>query len=149
MQRRRRLALAMLVAGAGLLAAAFTQSGAGTTAKIRRGGTFRIAHLTSSLTSIDPALALYGLDSEQLVDPTCGQLLRYADRPPPEGLRIVPDAASRWSVSDGGRRYTFTIRRGLRFSDGKPLTAQNFARAFVRALAPSMQSAGAWCQRVS
>jgi peptide/nickel transport system substrate-binding protein len=110
---------------------------------LRQGGTFRIAHLTSQFTSIDPALALWGLDSEQLVDPTCGQLLNYADKSPPEGLRIVPEAASRWAVSDGGKRYTFTIRRGLRFSDGKPVTAQNFARAFVRVLAPSMQSPGA------
>lgn len=135
----------MLALGAALLGAAFAGAGVSApSAKIRQRGTFRIAYVSSLFTSIDPALALWGLDSEQLVDPTCGQLMNYPDKRPPEGLRILPEMASRYAMTNDGKTYTFTIRRGLRFSDRKPVTAQSFARAFVRALAPSMQSAGAF-----
>jgi oligopeptide transport system substrate-binding protein len=51
-------------------------------------------------------------------------------------LRVRPDGASRWRVSPNGRTYTFTIRKHLRFADGKPVTAADFASAFERALGP-------------
>jgi ABC-type transport system substrate-binding protein len=40
--------------------------------------------------------------------------------------------------------YVFTVRPGLRFSDGSALTAANFARALGRVRAPAMGSPGAW-----
>jgi ABC-type transport system substrate-binding protein len=40
--------------------------------------------------------------------------------------------------------YVFTVRPGLRFSDGSALTAANFARALGRVKAPAMGSPGAW-----
>ncbi|MFB4278600.1 ABC transporter substrate-binding protein [Nonomuraea sp. MTCD27] len=39
-------------------------------------------------------------------------------------LRPVPALAASWAVADGGRRWTFTLREGVRFSDGTPLTAE-------------------------
>jgi ABC-type transport system substrate-binding protein len=46
-------------------------------------------------------------------------LLNYPDKPAPEGSRLVPDAATGSPrVSRDGRTYTFTIKSGLRFSDG-------------------------------
>jgi ABC-type transport system substrate-binding protein/class 3 adenylate cyclase len=43
------------------------------------------------------------------------------------GMNIVPDLADRVSVSADGRTYTFRLREGLRWSDGEPLTASDFA----------------------
>jgi peptide/nickel transport system substrate-binding protein len=37
-------------------------------------------------------------------------------------------------ISDGGRTYSATLRHGLRFSDGRPVTAAGFAAAVKRAL---------------
>ncbi|MCC6749486.1 MAG: hypothetical protein IT371_17610 [Deltaproteobacteria bacterium] len=37
--------------------------------------------------------------------------------------RFVPQLAERVDVLDGGRRYRFTLRSGVRFHDGRPLTA--------------------------
>jgi oligopeptide transport system substrate-binding protein len=51
-------------------------------------------------------------------------------------LNVVPAAARRWSVSDGGRRYSFELRPELRWSDGKPLTAHDFVFAWRRNLLP-------------
>jgi peptide/nickel transport system substrate-binding protein len=38
--------------------------------------------------------------------------------------------AKSWSVSDGGRRYTLHLRRGLRFSDGHPVDADDVVFTF-------------------
>ena len=40
---------------------------------------------------------------------------------------IVGQVAESWTVSDDGLRWLFTIRRGITFSNGNPLTAQDVA----------------------
>ena len=42
----------------------------------------------------------------------------------------VANAAESWSVSDDGRTYTFTLREGLTWSDGQPVTAADFEYSF-------------------
>ncbi|HUT32240.1 MAG TPA: ABC transporter substrate-binding protein [Planctomycetota bacterium] len=41
------------------------------------------------------------------------------------GRRILPNLATRWEVADGGRAYTFWLRRGVRWSDGAPFSADD------------------------
>ena len=41
----------------------------------------------------------------------------------PMGREIRPNLARRWEISDGGRTYTFHLRRGVRWSDGQPFTS--------------------------
>lgn len=129
----------MLAAGAALLAAAALAGGKGSS--VREGGQFRIAFAQFDET-IDP---VFGADwFLQLQEATCALLMNHPDKPPPAGLRLVPDAAAAPPrVSADGKKYTFTIRRGLRFSNGTRLSPGSFARAFARALAPSLESAGA------
>jgi peptide/nickel transport system substrate-binding protein len=43
----------------------------------------------------------------------------------PMGRRILPNLATRWEVADGGRSYTFWLRRGVRWSDGAPFSADD------------------------
>lgn len=52
---------------------------------------------------------------------------------------IVPGAAESWTVSDDGLVYTFTLRDHT-WSDGKPVTANDFYYAFQRILAPETAS---------
>ncbi|MEV0228281.1 ABC transporter substrate-binding protein [Nonomuraea sp. NPDC050786] len=40
-------------------------------------------------------------------------------------LRPVPALATGWDSADQGRRWTFTVRDGVRFSDGTPFTAES------------------------
>jgi peptide/nickel transport system substrate-binding protein len=40
--------------------------------------------------------------------------------------RIVPDIAERVDVTDGGRTFTFHLRKGHRWSDGTPFTSEDF-----------------------
>lgn len=45
----------------------------------------------------------------------------------PETLEFQPLIAESWRTSDDGLRLTFTIREGVVFSDGQPLTAEDVA----------------------
>jgi|CZKI01.1.fsa_nt_gi oligopeptide transport system substrate-binding protein len=49
----------------------------------------------------------------------------------------VPAAADRWDVSPDGLVYTFHIRPNARWSDGDPLTADDFVYSFHRILTPA------------
>jgi peptide/nickel transport system substrate-binding protein len=49
------------------------------------------------------------------------------------GTQLVPDLAiSLPAVSDGGKRYTFRVRRGVRYSTGAPVLPDDFRRAIER-----------------
>lgn len=50
--------------------------------------------------------------------------------------RVGPGAAESWQVSDDGLVWTFHLRESGRWSDGEPVTAEDFAFAFRRLLAP-------------
>jgi ABC-type transport system substrate-binding protein len=47
-----------------------------------------------------------------------------------EWTKVVPMVAKSWEVSDGGRSYTFTLREGMRWSDGEPFTADDVVFAY-------------------
>jgi peptide/nickel transport system substrate-binding protein len=137
------LSLALAACGAGLLVSAgFAGSSASPQASDgpqARGGTLRV-DLRNDWDYIDPSLAYFS-HSWQLENAIQLKLLGFPDAEGPAGSRMVPQAATGFPrVSRDGRTYTFTIRRGFRFSDGKPVTAANFAAAFRRALNPQMQS---------
>jgi peptide/nickel transport system substrate-binding protein len=40
--------------------------------------------------------------------------------------KVVPNIAKSWDVSDDGRTFTFHLRRGMKWSDGHPFTADDF-----------------------
>ena len=45
----------------------------------------------------------------------------------------IPGQAASWEVLDEGRRYRFTLRPDARWSNGDPVTADDFVRAWRRA----------------
>ena len=55
-------------------------------------------------------------------------------------LQIQNDAAQSVSVDSTGTIYTFHLRPNLAFSDGKPITAADFAYSIDRALSPNLCS---------
>lgn len=55
-------------------------------------------------------------------------------------LQIEPDLAESWQVSPDGMEYTFTLRPGLSFQSGKPLTAQDVKYSWERAADPKTNS---------
>ena len=132
MPRRVWLSLAMLSTGTVLLAAAQL---AGASAD-RRGGILRVGTIGASV-QVDPQLA-YITTAWWLEYATAAKLYNY--RP---GGKLVPEVASRYKVSNGGKRYTFFIRKGFRFSDGAPVTAASFKYAINRAANKDLASPAA------
>ncbi len=50
--------------------------------------------------------------------------------------RVTPGAAESWTTSPDGLTWTFKLRAGLTWSDGHPLTADDFVYSFRRLLDP-------------
>jgi peptide/nickel transport system substrate-binding protein len=139
--RRAHVSFAALACGLGLLAASAVPSSASVAAK--SGGTFNISLTPGAVDFLDPALS-YTAPGWALLSATCAGLMRYPSKPPPAGLRIAPEvAAFPPRVSSDGKTYTFTLRKDFRFSDGKPVRADAFARAISRLLVPGINSPGA------
>ena len=49
---------------------------------------------------------------------------------------VEPDLAESWDVGEGGLVWTFHLRKGIQWSDDTPITAADFKRSWLRALAP-------------
>jgi ABC-type transport system substrate-binding protein len=130
------LALAALVAGTSLIVAATTGSA---TKRLRQGGTLRVDLPVTDIDDIDPSLA-YGHTTWHIEYSTALKLLNYPDASGPRGSRLIPEGASSVAVSGDGTKYTFTIRKGFRFSDGTKVAARNYAFAINRALGRDLQS---------
>jgi peptide/nickel transport system substrate-binding protein len=63
-------------------------------------------------------------------------LLLRIDPTDPAGRRIVGDLAEHWTRSGDGLTYTFTIRSGVTFHDGRPLTARDVQASYQRIIFP-------------
>jgi len=84
----------------------------------RYGGILRVKSFTNIFrTQLDPASPdSYIFVSEQLYD----GLVRLD-----KNLNIVPSLAEYWKISPDGKKYTFYLRRGIKFHHGKELTAED------------------------
>ncbi len=79
-------------------------------------------HITTSLTEYHLQMALFE-----------GLVAKH-----PKTLEIIPAAADRWEVSDDGLVYRFHIRETAKWSNGEPLTAEDFVLSWHRALMPAL-----------
>ncbi len=63
--------------------------------------------------------------------PTYNNLVVFDPLKAQESLaNVVPDLAEKWALSDGGKRLTFTLRRGVKWQDGKPFTSADVKYTF-------------------
>jgi ABC-type transport system substrate-binding protein len=134
--RRLWLSSAMLALGAAFTA----MSQVAGAAPERKGGIFKAVGFLS--VPIDPQVG-YTTTAWWLEYATAAKLYNYPDKRGPAGGRLVPEVASAFKVSPDGRRYTFFIRDGFRFSDGTPVTAASFKYAINRVANRDLASPGA------
>jgi ABC-type oligopeptide transport system substrate-binding subunit len=135
MALRLSIALVMLAAGAALLGASAV---ARTTGEAPKGGILRWG-APGDVDFVDPALA-YRDRSWPIGYATCAKLFNYPDAEGAAGTRLVPEVVDRYTVSEDGRAYTFTLKRTFRFHTGARVTAQSFSDAFNRDAQPELGS---------
>ncbi len=58
----------------------------------------------------------------------------------PETRAAEPGIAESWSMSPDGRRYVFELRSSAKWSDGKPITADDVVRSYERIMNPQLGS---------
>ena len=80
---------------------------------VKDGGTFKLTFQSGDFDYIDPALAYTGA-AWTLLDASCVRLMGNPDKPAPEGLRLVPEAATaepRRRSRSGSTLPTFVSKR--------------------------------------
>jgi peptide/nickel transport system substrate-binding protein len=81
---------------------------------------------------LDPALS-HTIEGWTAGYDTYIPLLTYAHANGKAGGKVVPGLATALpKVSDGGRTYTLTLRKGLKYSNGEPVKASDFTHALER-----------------
>lgn len=53
-------------------------------------------------------------------------------------MNIIPGVAERWEISPDGLTYTFHLRADANWSNGDPVTSQDFTHSFQRVLTPAL-----------
>ena len=97
----------------------------------KRGGTLRYGILTAAAhfdVHQSGTVANIGPQS-----PMYDTLLR---RSPKDGQTIIPDLAQRWEISPDGKKYTFHLRKGVKFHDGADFTAADVKATYDRIVRP-------------
>ncbi|QTA84275.1 ABC transporter substrate-binding protein [Desulfonema magnum] len=97
------------------------------------GGEYRIP-LSGDPLTLDPAFYtdIYSFNvAENLFD----GLVQFS-----KDLRVVPAIAKRWKISRDHRTYTFLLRKGVKFHNGREVTADDFIFSFTRILDPKTKS---------
>ena len=95
--------------------------------------------VSSDPKSFDPA-AIAGWDQGVIAPNLLEGLFRLS----PDGREIELAIAESFDVSDDGMTWTFNIRDGAKFHNGRQITAGDFKYSFERVLNPETRSPKAW-----
>ncbi|SUB07140.1 peptide ABC transporter substrate-binding protein [Pantoea agglomerans] len=96
-----------------------------------------VRHIKDEPASLDPLKAV-GLPEIQVIR----DLFEGLTNQDAQG-KIVPGVAQSWSSSDN-KTWVFTLRNNARWSNGDPVTAQDFVYSWQRLVDPKNSSAFAW-----
>lgn len=83
---------------------------------------------------LDPHVVT-GVPEHKIITAILEGLVTYG----PDG-GVAPGVAERWEVSEDKLTYTFHLRENARWSNGEPLTSQDFVSSFKRELTPVLAS---------
>ena len=136
---RRALALSgrSIVDGSGrrVAGAATTTATAAAAVAGSQGGSITISE-TSNPDFLDPALA-YTVEASEPHWIIYTGLMAYKHAEGKEGAELIPGAAdAEPEVSADGKTYKFTLRKGLKYSDGTPAKASDFEHTIQRVADP-------------
>ena len=106
-----------------------------------RGGTMRLV-ARSAAGTVDPHIN-YTLQYWQIYQSLYDGLLAFKKAPGADGFTKVPDLAEDMPVvSNDGKTYTFKLRKGVMFSDGREVSVKDVVASFQRIFKVSSPTAG-------
>lgn len=97
-----------------------------------------VYYFTSEPRSLDPALST-DVPTGEVITLIFDNLTRFDP-----DANLEPALAERWETDSTGRLYTFHLRRGVTFHDGRPVTANDVRASFLRVLDPGQTGGRNW-----
>ncbi|RCK28000.1 peptide ABC transporter substrate-binding protein [Thalassospira profundimaris] len=122
------VALAALIAGAGMTTAHNAAAGEGNITVTYK----------DDVSTLDPAIG-YDWQNWSMIKSLFDGLMDYE----PGTTTLKPDLATGYTVSDDGLTYTFTLRKGVKFHNGREFKASDVKYTLERVVNPKTQSPGA------
>jgi peptide/nickel transport system substrate-binding protein len=125
-----------LLAGAALFLLSGTAM-APAMAQVKQGGSMTVTY-KDDVSTLDPAIG-YDWQNWSMIKSLFDSLMDYK----PGTTELVPDLAESYEISPDGLTYTFKLRQGVKFHNGRAMTAKDVKYSLERVVNPATQSPGA------
>ncbi len=119
---------------AGQATAAPVSGQSGPAAQPKKGGTLRLAMLGDA--TPNPFTQAGSLPTILLNKSIFSTLVRYSDK----DMAPAPDLATEWKMDEGGKSWTFKLRKDVKWHDGKPFTAADVKFTIENTLNPKVNA---------
>ncbi|MDW9370961.1 ABC transporter substrate-binding protein [Sinorhizobium meliloti] len=104
---------------------------------IKQGGEMTVTY-KDDVSTLDPAIG-YDWQNWSMIKSLFDGLMDYV----PGTTELRPDLAESYEISEDGKTFTFKLRKGVKFHNGRELTAQDVKYSIERVVNPATQSPGA------
>lgn len=105
--------------------------------EIKQGGQMTVTY-KDDVSTLDPAIG-YDWQNWSMIKSLFDGLMDYE----PGTTKLTKDLAEDYTISDDGQTFTFTLRKGVKFHNGRELTADDVKYSIERVVNPKTQSPGA------
>ncbi|MGH6886906.1 MAG: peptide ABC transporter substrate-binding protein, partial [Geminicoccales bacterium] len=102
----------------------------------KQGGEMIVTY-KDDVSTLDPAIG-YDWQNWSMIKSLFDGLMDYE----PGTTDLMPDLAESYEISKDGLTYTFELRQGVKFHNGRELTAEDVKWSIERAIRPETQSPG-------
>ncbi|MEZ5594684.1 MAG: ABC transporter substrate-binding protein [Gammaproteobacteria bacterium] len=106
-------------------------------AEAKQGGSMVVTY-KDDVSTLDPAIG-YDWQNWSMIKSLFDGLMDYQ----PGSSELMPDLAESYTISDDGLSYTFKLRQGVKFHNGREMTADDIKYSLERTINPETQSPGA------
>lgn len=104
---------------------------------IKQGGEMTVTY-KDDVSTLDPAIG-YDWQNWSMIKSLFDGLMDYV----PGTTELRPDLAEAYEISEDGKIFTFKLRQGVKFHNGRELTAEDVKYSIERVVNPTTQSPGA------
>lgn len=127
----------LFLASASALVLSLTAPASTFAAEIKQGGSMIVTY-KDDVSTLDPAIG-YDWQNWSMIKSLFDGLMDYE----PGTTTLRKDIAEDYKISEDGKTFTFTLRKGVKFHNGRELTADDVKYSIDRVVNPKTQSPGA------